>query len=75
MEALFITREDIVRYTVLGGNVDVDKFIYSIKTAQDLHIQKYLGGKLYKKFQSLIITNDIELPANADYKTYLHLHL
>ena len=75
MEALFITREDIVRYTVLGGNVDVDKYIQFIKAAQDLHLQKYLGGKLFKKMQELIVNGDIDNPANEDYKTLLVTYL
>jgi len=28
-EALLITRDDLVRLTALGGNVDTDKFIQS----------------------------------------------
>ena len=37
-EALLITRNDIVRFTALNGNVDTDKFIQFIKIAQDIHI-------------------------------------
>ena len=40
-EALLITRDDIVRYTALNGNVDTDKFLQFIKIAQDIHIQNY----------------------------------
>ena len=42
-EALFITRDDIVKFTALNGNVDTDKFIQFIKIAQDIHIQNYLS--------------------------------
>ena len=52
--ALFIKREDLVRNTVLSGNVDTDKFIQFIKIAQEIHIQNFLGTKLYDK-----ISNDI----------------
>ena len=34
-QALFVTREDIVKYTVMNGNVDTDKFIQFVKIAQD----------------------------------------
>ena len=58
-EALFITRDDIVRYTALNGNVDVDKFIQFVKIAQDIHIQNYLGTKLFQKLQSDIIAGTL----------------
>ena len=54
-EALLITRDDLVRLTALGGNVDTDKFIQFIKVAQDIHIQGYLGTNLLYK-----IKQDIE---------------
>ena len=53
--ALFIKREDLVRNTALGGNVDTDKFIQFVKIAQEIHIQNYLGTKLYDKISSDII--------------------
>lgn len=57
--ALFITREDIVRNTALGGNVDTDKFIQFIKIAQEIHIQNYLGTKLYDRISADIIANTL----------------
>lgn len=51
---LFIKREDLVRNTALGGNVDTDKFIQFIKIAQEIHIQNFLGTKLYQR-----LINDI----------------
>lgn len=51
-DVLFATREDLVRYTSVGGNVDTDKLIPHIKVAQDLHIQPLLGTKLYDKLQT-----------------------
>jgi hypothetical protein len=59
MEALFITRDDIVRYTALNGNVDTDKFIQFIKIAQDIHIQNYLGTKLFQKLQADVIAGTL----------------
>jgi hypothetical protein len=58
-EALFITRDDIVRYTALNGNVDTDKFIQFIKIAQDIHIQNYLGSKLFQKLQADVIAGTL----------------
>ena len=52
--ALWIKREDLVRQTALGGNVDSDKFLQFIKVAQEIHIQNFTGTRLYDK-----ISNDI----------------
>ena len=41
--ALFITRTDLVKNTIINGNVDTDKFIQFINIAQDMHIQNFLG--------------------------------
>ncbi len=57
--ALLITRDDIVRFTAVNGNVDTDKFIQFVKIAQDIHIQTYLGTKLLEKIQTLIIANTL----------------
>ena len=48
-QALFITRDDLVKFTAINGNIDADKFVQWIKVAQDIHIQNYLGTKLFDK--------------------------
>ena len=55
MAKLFITREQLIKNTIIDGNVDTDKFIQFMKIAQEIHIQNYLGTRLYKK-----VSNDIE---------------
>ena len=40
-EALLITRNDVVKFTAMNGNVDTDNFIQYVKIAQDIHIQNY----------------------------------
>jgi len=57
--ALFITRSDLVRNTFLSGNVDTDKFLQFIKIAQEVHVQQYLGTKLYEKIGSDIIADTL----------------
>jgi hypothetical protein len=57
--ALFITREDLVRNTALGGNVDTDKFVQFIKIAQQIHIQNFLGTKLYDKISADILASTL----------------
>lgn len=69
MKALFITIQDLKAKSIISGNTDADKLIHFIEVAQDIHIQNYLGGKLYDKLQALIISGDIDLGANSDYKS------
>jgi hypothetical protein len=57
--ALFITRNDLVKNSILNGNVDTDKFIQFIKIAQQMHIQNYLGTKLYDKISDDIIAGHV----------------
>ena len=68
MKALFISIADLKAKSIIDGNTDADKLIHQIEVAQDMHIQNYLGGRLYDKLQDLIISGDIDLPANSDYK-------
>lgn len=58
-DVLFVTREDILRYTSVGGNVDTDKILPHVKVAQDLHIQPLLGTKLYQKIESDIVASSL----------------
>ena len=55
--ALFIKRQDLVRNSILDGNVDTDKFIQYIKIAQQIHIRNYLGTDLYNKISNDILNN------------------
>jgi len=59
---LFITPIDLKQNTILNGNVDTDLFIQFIKIAQQMHVQNYLGTKLYNKITQLII--DANLSGN-----------
>jgi hypothetical protein len=75
MKALFITTDDLRRKSIIGGAVDADKFIQFIEVAQDIHIQNYLGTKLYDKISSLIVNDTIDDSGNAVYKTLLNDYL
>jgi hypothetical protein len=57
--ALFIKRQDLVRNSILDGNVDTDKFIQYIKIAQEIHIRNYLGTDLYNKISADIIAGTL----------------
>tara|TARA_R110000822_G_scaffold224995_2_gene357829 strand:- start:236 stop:745 length:510 start_codon:yes stop_codon:yes gene_type:complete len=67
---LFINRTDLVRNSIMDGNVDTDKFIQFIKLAQEIHIQNYLGTQLYDGLTAALVAG-IDLPANARWKTLL----
>jgi hypothetical protein len=77
-EALLVTREDIVKYTALNGNVDTDKFIQFVKIAQDTDLQNYTGTKLLNKIKADIIANTLTgnyLSLTRDYLKPMLIHL
>ena len=69
--ALFITRDDIVKFTAMNGNVDTDKFIQFVKIAQDIHIQNYLGTKLFNKINDAIVSNTLASPYTTLLSQYI----
>ena len=69
--ALFIKREDLVRNTAIGGNVDTDKFIQFIKIAQEIHIQNYTGTQLYNKISTDITNSTLVNPYLALVNDYI----
>jgi hypothetical protein len=70
-QALFVTREDIVKFTAMSGNVDTDKFIQFVKIAQDIHIQNYLGTKLFDKINNDIVSDSLESPYTTLLSKYI----
>ena len=54
-ELLFIQPEEMTATTVLGGNVDIDKYIFCVANVQLTIIEPLLGTILYDK-----IVSDIE---------------
>jgi hypothetical protein len=57
--ALFISRDELVKYTALNGNIDLDNYIQWVKLAQDIHIQNYLGTDLFNKINNDIVANTL----------------
>ena len=66
---LFINRTDLIRNSIMDGNIDTDKFIQFIKIAQEIDVQQIMGTKLYDGLSTAI--PNIDLPANARWKTLL----
>ena len=71
MKALWIKREDLVRNTLISGNLDTDRFIQFISVAQDIHIQNYTGTKLYDKISNDILAGTLANPYLALVNDYL----
>jgi len=63
--ALFISRTDLVRNSIIDGNVDTDKFIQFIKIAKEIHVSNYLGSDLYNRISTDIINDTL----TGDYLT------
>tara|TARA_R110001606_G_scaffold385368_1_gene548856 strand:- start:103 stop:603 length:501 start_codon:yes stop_codon:yes gene_type:complete len=57
--ALFINRTDLVKNSIIDGNVDVDKYIQFIKIAQQIDIQNLLGTDLYNKISADIVAGSL----------------
>jgi len=57
--ALFVSRDEIVKFTALNGNIDTDNFLQWVKVAQDIHIQSYLGTKLFKKINDDLVAGTL----------------
>ena len=66
-KVLFIKKEDIVRNSTISGNLDSDKLLPFIEIAQEIHIQNFLGSKLYDKIRNDIIADTLP----AAYETLL----
>ena len=55
--ALFINRTDLVKNTIINGNVDSDLFLQSVKLAQQTHILQYCGSALYDEISNKILAS------------------
>ena len=70
-KALFLSVKELKDKSIIDGNTDGDNLAYEIEAAQDIHIQQYLGTKLYDKLQLLITGGTINDVANSDYKALI----
>ena len=72
---LFINRTDLVRNSIIDGNVDTAKFIYFINISQTIHIQNFLGTELYQKFEALITAGTLTEAVNPNYYNLMITHI
>ena len=56
---LFITPAEIKKTTIIGGNVDVDKFTFSIANVMITVIEPLLGSELFDKINSDFIADTL----------------
>jgi hypothetical protein len=69
--ALLITREDLVQITVVGGNVDSDKYLQNIKFAQDAKLRNIIGDDLLDKLEADVIAGSL----TGDYLTFVNKYV
>ena len=56
---ILIKQEELTRNTLIGGNVDVDRYLQAIKACQNLLIKPILGTTLYNKIVTDYETNSL----------------
>jgi len=59
METLFITPEEITATTIMGGNVDPDRYITNVAFVQVSVIEPLLGTELYDKITADFIADEL----------------
>jgi hypothetical protein len=70
-KALFASVNYVKKKSIINGSVDPEQMVQFIETAQDMHIQNYMGSALYKKVQNLIVSETIGNSENEKYRTLL----
>jgi len=68
---LFVSPARVKRDTALGSTVDEDLVNPYIMISQEREIHPALGTKLYDRIQSIISLQQIDNPANANYRALL----
>ncbi len=74
-EILLINRADIMRLTGLNGNIDEDKILPHVNTAQDIHLQPIVGTKLIDKCKDLIEAGTLNDAGNEYYKDLVYIYI
>lgn len=75
MAKLLITREQLLRYTAISGETDMDKITPSLIAAEEIQVQSQLGTELYKKLKTLVDDDTINDTTNSDYKYILDTYI
>ena len=67
---LFINRTDLVRNSIMDGNISTEKFIQFVKLSQEIDVQQIMGTDLYNGLSAAM--PNIDDAANARWKTILN---
>ena len=83
--ALYIRPNDVFKNTFIQADVDPDKIVPFIESAQDIFVQNLIGETLYNRFDQLIYdarqtvpvtaNGNIDQPAFSAYKDLVTNHL
>lgn len=77
LTTILIKEEQLTRNTIIGGNVDVDRYLQAIKACQNIYIKPLLGKTLYDKivtdFENTNLTG-LYLEMFDDYITEMIIH-
>lgn len=49
LQTILITSEQLTRNTIIGGSVDIDRYLQAIKACQNIMVKPLLGKTLYDK--------------------------
>ena len=66
---LFISPQELASTTILGGNVDIDKYQFTIEQTQIMTIEPLLGSELFDKIIALVTAGTITDAGNELYNT------
>jgi hypothetical protein len=70
-DTLLISWAKVKQYTDINDSLDPDLIKNNIRVAQDIQLQRVIGTILYNKLTTLVQDGEMDLPANAVYKTLL----
>lgn len=59
LQTILIKQDQLTRNTIIGGNVDPDRYLQAIKACQNLLIKPLLGKTLYDKIVSDFESNSL----------------
>lgn len=77
LQTILIKQDVLTRNTIIGGNVDPDRYLQAIKACQNLLIKPLLGKTLYDKIVADFETNTLSglyLEMFNDYITEMIIH-
>ncbi len=70
MIQLHVNPSEITQIIGFNGNIDVDSILPAVNIAQNIHIKRILGAKLYDKMQIMPLTGDY-LTIRNDYLKFI----